>query len=268
MQVFAWKVASWQATTVPGAAGAQPISFLPGGALLTMNRPFQEEPLWLRRCKPGGGGTAAPVQLPASDRPRTATDYSSRRDLFALGSYDGQITVWQAGNGALLSTLRGPTNEVVAIRFAPDGRTLASFTRRAGLKLWSVDDARELRALAFTAGHANDLAFSPAGDWLAAADSGNTIQLWNPATGEPVATLSGHAEPVVRLAFAPDGRTLASASEDGTVKLWSLAARRELAALFRGDPKVWLEFSRDGQALFGTGTNGHLHVWRAPPLPP
>ncbi len=81
--------------------------------------------------------------------------------------------------------------------------------------------------------------------------------------GTAAATFTGHAEPVLRLAFTPDGHTLASASEDGTVKLWSVAARRELATVFRGQPKKWLEFSRDGRALFGAGTNGALHVWRA-----
>ena len=262
VQSLIWSVADWTATPVEAAAGAQPIAFLPSGGLLVMSRPLQGETLWLRRCAPGGGEARA-VPLPGSDRPRTATDYSSRGDLFALGSYDGQICVWRASDGAALPMLRGPSNEVRMIRFAPDGRTIASFALRAGLKIWSVDDGRVLREWPLAAGDVSDLAYSPSGELLAAADSGNAIRLWNVTNGGAVATFTGHAEPVLRLAFTPDGRTLASTSEDGTVKLWSVAARRELATVFRGQPKKWLEFSRDGRALFGTSTNGALHVWRA-----
>ncbi len=281
VQVLAWTIANWQPTPVPAATGAQPIAFLDNGALLAMNRPFQEKPLWLRRyplersysprISLGDAATSphpenpadAAVALPGSDRPRTATDYSAARDLFAMGSYDGQITIWRASGGQPLATLRGPKHEVITLRFAPDGHTLAAYTSQSGLKLWLVDEGRELRSLPFTASQANDLAFAPKDDLLAVAGSGNNIQIYQATTGLLKATLTGHAEAVIRLAFAPDGRTLASASEDGTVKLWSLSAWRELATLSRGDPKVWLEFSPDGRSLFGTGTNGHLQVWRA-----
>jgi WD40 repeat protein len=269
VEVIVWNVANWEARRLPGVTNAQPIAFAnPAGGLLTMTRPFQAEPLWLRRFDLRSGRASEPVKLPNSDRPRTATDYCASRDLFALGSYDGQITLWRAADGSQFTTLRGASNEVQAIRFAPDGRMLASFTKGAGLRLWTLDDGRERRRLDFPGPRALDLAFSPNGEILAAADTSNAIELWNAATGDLLTTLAGHAEPVVRLAFAPDGRTLASASEDGTVKLWSVVARRELATLFRGEPKVWIEFSADGRALFATDTNGRLHCWRAPVLGP
>ena len=265
VQVRLWDTTTWQAVPLANMSNAQPVAFLgTNGPLLSMTRPNQAELLILRRGDLCGADAASPVRLPDSDRPRTATDYSPRRELFALGSYDGSIQVWRAEEGAPLSTLRGPAGEVQALRFAPDGRTLASFTKGGGLKLWSVDEARELRSLAFSAARAFDLAFSSDGRTLAAADSNNGISLWNPAMGALLATLTGHAEPVWRVAFAPDGRTLASAGEDGAVKLWGVAARRELATVFRGEPKVWLEFSANGRALFGTGANGQLHVWAAP----
>jgi WD40 repeat protein len=269
VEVIVWNVATWEARRLSGATNAQPIAFAnPTESLLTMTRPFQAEPLWLRRFDLRSGGATGPVTLLNSDRPRTATDYCARRDLFALGSYDGQVTVWRAADGSQLTTLRGPTNEVQALRFAPDGRTLASFTKGDVLKLWAVDDGREIRTLNVPGSRVLDMAFSPNGEILASADSSNAIELWNAAKGTLLTTLAGHAEPVVRVAFSPDGRTLASASEDGTVKLWSVVAWRELATLFRGEPKVWLEFSADGQALFATDFNGHLHCWRAPALAP
>jgi WD40 repeat protein/tRNA A-37 threonylcarbamoyl transferase component Bud32 len=269
VEVIVWNVTTWEARRLPGVTNAQPIAFVnPPDGLLTMTRPFQAEPLWLRRFDLRSGRATEPVKLPNSDRPRTATDYCARRDQFALGSYDGQIILWSAADGSLLTTLSGPSNEVQAIRFAPDGRTLASFAKGGGLKLWTVDNGREIRTLSIPAAGALDLAFSPNGEILAVADTSNAIELWNAATGRLLTTLAGHAEPVLRLAFAPDGRTLASSSEDGAVKLWSVVARRELATLFRGEPKVWLEFSADGQALFATDTNGHLNCWRAPGLVP
>jgi WD40 repeat protein/tRNA A-37 threonylcarbamoyl transferase component Bud32 len=264
VEVIVWNVATWEPKRMPGVTNAQPIAFaMPSGDLLTMTRPFQAEPLWLRRVDLRSGRATEPVTLLKSDRPRTATDYCARRDLFALGSYDGEITLWRATDGSLFKVLGGPSNEVQAVRFAPDGRTLASFTKGDGLKLWTVDDGRQIRAQNGSSSRVLDLAFSPNGEILASADSSNAIELWNAATGDRLATLAGHAEPVVRVVFSPDGRTLASASEDGTVKLWSVLARRELATLLRDEPKTWLEFSGDGQALFATDTNGHLRCWQA-----
>ena len=269
VEIVVWNVATWEAKRLPGVTNAQPIAFVnPTGSLLTMTRPFQAEPLWLRRFDLRGGRAIGPVSLLNSDRPRTATDYCARRDLFALGSYDGQITVWRAADGSPLATLRGPSNEVQAIRFSPDGRTLASFTKGDVLKLWTVDEGRGIRTLTVSGSRVLDMAFSPNGEILASADNSNAIEFWDATKGALLTTLAGHAEPVVRLAFSPDGRTLASASEDRTVKLWSVAARRELATLFRGEPKVWLEFSADGQSLLATDINGNLHCWRAPALAP
>jgi WD40 repeat protein/tRNA A-37 threonylcarbamoyl transferase component Bud32 len=264
-----WNLDTGVGAHLKGMRGAQPVAFIEHDtALLTISRPVRDEDLWLGTYDLSNRSTRAMRRLAGSDRPRTATDYCIASNLFALAyarygaSYDGKVLIWHASDGRLVTTLKGPAQEVQAIRFSPDGRRMAVFTKNAGLKLWDVGSAAVVRDLKFDSARAYDLAFSPDGYLLAAADSNNAIELWDTRNGELVATFSGHAQTVLRLAFTPDGRTLASSSEDGTVRLWSLPARRELVTLFRGAPLGYLDFSGDGRTLIGTSTNGHLQLWR------
>ena len=91
-----------------------------------------------------------------------------------------------------LATLKGHTDLVYSVAFAPDGKTLA------------------------TGSGSRD----------------QTVKLWDVTTGKELATLKGHTRypsAVVSVAFAPDGKTLATVSWDMTVnvKLWDVATRKE-----------------------------------------
>ncbi|HXJ56121.1 MAG TPA: serine/threonine-protein kinase [Verrucomicrobiae bacterium] len=258
-----WDLETGIGTRLKNVKGAQPIAFIEHDtALLTMLRPHPAKELWLGVYDLSNRTIRSMYSLEGSQKPRTATDYNAASNVFASGSYEGDVQIWHAADGRLLVTLQGPPYEVQAIRFSPDGRWLATFAKSVGIKLWDVGQRALIKELKFEATRAYDLAFSPDGHLLAAADSNNAIELWNILTGQPLVTFVGHGENVQRLAFTPDGRTLASASEDGTVRLWSMTARRELVTLSRGPPLAYLDFSGDGRVLIGTSTNGFLQVWR------
>ncbi|HXI50293.1 MAG TPA: serine/threonine-protein kinase [Candidatus Saccharimonadales bacterium] len=262
--VLLWDLQSRQGVQLRGLAGAQPLALLENDrVLLHMTRPTLGKDLWLGRFGLANQETTASHRLEESDRPRTATDFAPASGLFALGSYDGRILIWNSVEGQPVAALAGPSNEVQVLRFSADGRALASFTKGSGVTLWQLPSGVVLKRWPVAIARVEDLAFSPDGALLAAAESNNAIEIWAVSTGQVRATLTGHAGAVLRLAFSPDGRTLASTSRDETVRLWSLAARRELATLSQDGALDYLEFTRDGRSLVGTGTNGHLRVWRA-----
>jgi WD40 repeat protein len=92
--------------------------------------------------------------------------------------------------GKELLTLRGHSDAVGALAFAPDCKTLASGSNDGAVKLWDVATGRERATLLnpFFAGRPEKGRFR-----------------------------------VESLAFTPDGRTLASGSYDGRIRLWDVA---------------------------------------------
>ncbi len=70
--------------------------------------------------------------------------------------------------------------------FSPDGRTLASSSNDATVRLWNVTDLA------------------------------HPIPL-----GQP---LTGHTDSVASVAFSPDGHTLSSGGNDNTVRFWEMNA--------------------------------------------
>jgi WD40 repeat protein len=122
-----------------------------------------------------------------------------------------------------LAETRFISTEVIAMRvaFSPDGRLLASASSDNTVKLWDIQDRREIRTFSGHDSSVLSMAFSPDGRMLASAFY-TTIKLWDAETGRELRTLSGHASCVNSLAFAPSGLTLASGSCDGTVRLWGV----------------------------------------------
>ena len=64
-------------------------------------------------------------------------------------------------------TLRGHSAGISSLSFAPDGRTLASGSNDATIRLWDVVALREKSRLTGHAGLVNSVAFSPDGKTLA-----------------------------------------------------------------------------------------------------
>ena len=87
----------------------------------------------------------------------------------ASGGDDNLVTVRDAATGELRTELRGHREELVALAFSPDGRTLASSSVDGTLRLWHLPTWRELGTL-----HEGvvfrELAFEPQGGGLLATD--------------------------------------------------------------------------------------------------
>jgi WD40 repeat protein len=120
---------------------------------------------------------------------------------------------------------------IFALKFSPDGRTLAGSDFQGNVFLWDVTKGT-VRA---TLRQENNrfvwsLAFSPDGKALAVAAGDRpakdhepgVINLWDVGAGQLLATLTGHSAQITSVAFTPDGRLLASGSGDKTVRLWDV----------------------------------------------
>jgi WD40 repeat protein len=125
----------------------------------------------------------------------------------------------------LRDTLKGHTNHVWSVAFSPDGKTLASGSGDAKIKLWNMASGKNTATLNTYTDYLHSVAFSPDGKTLASG-SADQVKLWSVASGKNTATL-GHRDGVISVAFSPDGKTLASGSLDKTIKLWDVRSGKK-----------------------------------------
>ena len=177
--------------------------------------------------------------------------FSSDGKMFASGSLDHTIQVWNVEKRKKLATLKGHQESVTSIAFSNDGKLVAGGDENKAIKIWDIDTRRERATLT---GHKNAiyaLAFSPNGETLASGSSDGTIRFWNPNNGEEIALFAtGYTESVKAVAFSENDTTLASATSIGTVEVWGLNTWQELTTFTVGQ-----NFSTSAVALTSDATH-------------
>jgi WD40 repeat protein len=152
--------------------------------------------------------------------------------VVATGDDSGVVRLWDVGRAKVVRRLE-LGDRVWAVRFKPDGRSLAAAGQESSgqagegaggiVRLWNVGDfslERELRLEL----PAILLEFTPDGRKLAAVS--DVIDVFDLATGRKEVELPGHQEETRAIAFSRDGKALVSAGRDMKFRIWDLATSR------------------------------------------
>ena len=171
------------------------------------------------------------------------------------------VQVFDTGSGAQLWAQEGA---VTALRFSPDGRTLAIGDAEGKLLLHDAGSGAVTQERSFAGGGIQALAFSADGTRLAVTVEDGTVWVRDLRTGGETALRNPHGIELV--ALSRDGR-FALAGGLGVVHLWDVVAGRRLCSLALFADGRWI--ISDSAGRFDTDDLGEAQgiAWQLPSDP-
>ena len=223
----------------------------------------------LRLWDTGTGRMTHASQAVRAEGGITAVEFSPDDRLIAVGSMDGEITLFSAENAEPVKTYPDIQEGPVYLAFSSDGRHLVSSGSGPVVRVWDVETGRQLLELG---GHTADFwhpaqaVYSPDGTLIATGDASSTARIWEADTGELLAELNGHHGPVLSVAFSLDGRRLVSGGrDDHLINIWDVQTGKLALTLRSHGGCVWaLAFSPDLSKAdwFVSASGDHtLKIW-------
>jgi serine/threonine protein kinase/WD40 repeat protein len=130
--------------------------------------------------------------------------------------------------------------------FSPNGKQMASGGDDHVLRLWSLEERKEILQLKGHTAGVGDVAFSADGRKMLSCSSDKTIRLWDLETGKEIARLDSPAA-VDCVVFVPGERQVLAACGDDSIRLWDLESRQVVPTFHCTQKKVFrLEMLPDG----------------------
>lgn len=205
-------------------------------------------------------------ESPISDRV-TAVDFDPDGLLLAVGSgppsRQGEVKVFAVHSGELLGDFDGiHSDNVLGLRFSPDGETLASAAADKTIRLLDVSTGETLRSLEGHTHHVLAIAWQNDGQTLASASADNSVKVWNTESGEQQRTIGGFSKEITAIDFVGQLSHVVTAAADGHARLHNAADGAQIRAFAAaGDFLYAVAASPDGTRLLAGGQEGVLRAW-------
>lgn len=216
-----------------------------------------------------------------------ALTFSPNGKFLASGSNDGKVRLWDAtakeqeGSGMLgqytpLLTLKGHKNQVSALAFSPDGKTLITASSYGNIRVWDTTGSERFTC----SGHFKNplgLVFSETGSTFTSVYhlTWNSVQLkdWDVNTGNRISVRFLNIDNAFA-AISPDGKTIIAHNywNRDITQLWDVNAKRACFTLkepsrkeqnprHRFEFRAGFTFSPDSTAVASGRQNNVVQLW-------
>ena len=204
--------------------------------------------------------------------------------IFASGSSDNTIKIWNLITGEMLDNTEAYSTHVNKLVFSPNGKILASLCGNfklddSNIKLWDVTTKKSKLIKTFKNGWSNIgiscLAISPDNKTLITAQY-SEVKLWDLQIGNEKNTLSTGIKlihDINSLAFSSDGQFLIAGCFNGDIKIWNWHNQNPsilrtinptsnvIGSLFGNVMLRCIAISSNGKIIASGGAEGAITLW-------
>jgi WD40 repeat protein len=155
-------------------------------------------------------------------------------------------------------------NDVLAVAFHPDGKTLTASGGGAAAQIWETDSGRPVGAPLEHKQAVGTVAYSPNGKLIATGSWDHTVRLWNAETGAAIGKPLVHKRDVKIVSFSPDSKRLVTAGEDNHAQIWNVETGEPIGLPLQHQREMTTaSFTPDGQTVLTASMDGTIRTWEA-----
>jgi WD40 repeat protein len=151
-----------------------------------------------------------------------AVRYSPDYKMFASGSLDESLKIWDAATNQLIYTFTGHGSNIYDVLFTPDSKKVISASNDNSIKIWDIDSRKWEKNLLGNESAIFCIAISADGYYLVSGAYDGTVKLWDILRNECIQTINEHIGQVNAVVFSPDGKYFVTAGNDKNIMVWEM----------------------------------------------
>lgn len=184
--------------------------------------------------------------------------------LAATAGGDQTVRIWSVASGRRVGEISGYSDEVRAVSFSPDSKTVVSASHDGEIAVaGAAGGPRDVVTTLARDDFAYSIDFGADGKTLAVGTSAGCVAVVGVSDGALRELGSCPAAPIYAVDFDGEGRRVVSAGADGFARIWNAAGGRPLQLAHGGIPVVAASFSSDDARVATGDVSGRVRLWDA-----